>query len=99
MTKDKMILSHRLSLLPVAKSINNISRACREAGVSRTYYYKWAKRFITYGTQGLYDRERPRPKMPNSTKKDVVDKILSLIKVYPTYGPARIANELGNTVC
>jgi transposase InsO family protein len=99
MTKDQMIFNHRLSLLSRAKSINNISAACREAGVSRTYYYKWMARFLTYGSQGLYERQRPKPKMPNSTRSDIVEKILNFIKLYPTYGPARIANEIGGMVC
>jgi len=99
MTKDDLILGHRLSLLSRAKSINNISKACRQFGVSRTYYYKWAKRFVTYGIYGLTERERPKPVMPNSTRSDIVERILKFIKDYPTYGPARIANELGNIVC
>jgi transposase InsO family protein len=99
MTKDDFILGHRLSLLSRAKSINNISKACREAGVSRTYYYKWEKRFVTYGIQGLTEREKSKPLMPNSTRSDIVDRILKFIKDYPTYGPARIANEIGNIVC
>jgi len=99
MTKDDFILAHKLSLLSRGKSINNISRACRDYGVSRTYYYKWAKRFITYGTQGLTERERSKPVMPNSTRSDIVDKILKFIKTYPTYGPTRISNQLGGIVC
>ncbi len=99
MTKDQMIFNHRLSLLSRAKSINNISRACREAGVSRTYYYKWADRFVIYGAQGLYGKPKPKPVMPNRARSEVVDKILDFIKTYPTYGPARIANQLGGIVC
>jgi len=99
MTKDEFISSHRLSLLSRAKSINNISAACRDYGVSRTYYYKWAKRFVTYGIRGLAEWPRPKPSMPNSTGSDVVDKVLAFIKSYPTYGPARIANQLGGIVC
>jgi len=98
MTKDDF-LGYKLSLLPASKSINNISKACREAGTSRTYYYKWAKRFTTYGTQGLREREKSKPKMPNFTRSDIVDRILKFIKKYPTYGPVRIANELGSTLC
>jgi len=37
--------------------------------------------------------------MPNSTRSDIVERILKFIKDYPTYGPARIANELGGIVC
>jgi transposase InsO family protein len=99
MTKDQMIFNHRLSLLSRAKSINNISAACREAGVSRTHYYKWKDRLVTYGIQGLYEKERPKPVMPNSTRSEVVDKIMEFIKHYPTYGPERIANEIGGIVC
>ncbi|MCG9479970.1 MAG: hypothetical protein K9H14_07155 [Actinomycetia bacterium] len=44
MTKDDFISGHKLSLLPAAKSINDISKACREAGVPRAYCYKWAKK-------------------------------------------------------
>ena len=99
MTQDQMILSHRLSLLPVAKSINNISKACRDFGASRTYYYKWQKRYLAYGIYGLAERHRPKPVMPNRVRSDIVDKILTFIKIYPTYGPARIANQLGSIVC
>ena len=84
MTKDQMIFNHRLSLLSRAKSINNISAACREAGVSRTYYYKWVARFVTYGVQGLYEKPKPKPVMPNRARSEVVDKILTFIKTYPS---------------
>jgi len=97
-TKDEFILAHNLSLLSRAKSINNISRACWDYGVSRTYCFKWAKRFIAYGTQRLTERERSEPVMPNSTRSDIVDKILKFIKTYPTYGPTRISNQLGGIV-
>ncbi|MBA7699954.1 IS481 family transposase ISRhsp3 [subsurface metagenome] len=99
MTKDEIILSHKVSLLKHSQSINNISRACREFRISRSTYYKWQKRYLAYGADGLIEKPKPKPKMPNETKREIVDKILSFIKVYPTYGPARIANELGGVVC
>ena len=37
--------------------------------------------------------------MSNSTRSDVVERITEFIKDYPTYGPDRIANELGGIVC
>ncbi|MFZ3386565.1 MAG: hypothetical protein WA120_05260 [Candidatus Hydromicrobium sp.] len=40
MTQDQIILSYRLSLLSRAKSINNISAACIDYRISRTFYYK-----------------------------------------------------------
>ena len=66
--------------------------------MSRTYYYKWQKRYLSYGLQGLYEKPKAKPVILNRTRSPVVDKILALIKIYPTYGPASIANQLGNVV-
>ena len=99
MTQDEIILRHRINLLLLAKSIKNISAACREYGVSRTVYYKYKNRYLTYGIEGLKDKIRKTPVMPNATKDKVVEKVLDIAKKYPTYGPARLANELGNIVC
>jgi len=99
MTQNEIILRHRINLLLRAKSIKNVSKACRQYGVSRTVYYKYKDRYLTYGIEGLKDKERSTPVMPNTTKANVVDKVLCIAKRYPTYGPARLANELGNIVC
>jgi len=99
MTQDEIILRHRINLLLRAKSIKNISAACRQYGLSRTVYYKYKGRYLTYGIEGLRDKEKSNPVMPNAIKKGVVEKILDIAKRYPTYGPARLANELGHIVC
>jgi transposase InsO family protein len=98
-TQDEIIMRHRINLLLLAESINNISKACRQYGVSRTVYYKYKDRFITYGIEGLKDKEKSVPVMPNATKAAVVDKVIAIAKRYPTYGPERLANELGHIVC
>jgi len=99
MTQEEIILRHRINLLLWAKSIKNISVACRMFGVSRTIYYKYLDRYITYGIEGLKDKEKTVPVMPNATKANVVDKVLSIAKRYPTYGPLKLANELRHIVC
>ncbi len=99
MTQEEIILRHRLNLLLYAKSIKNISKACKLYATSRTVYYKYKKRYEAYGIEGLKDKQRQKPIMPNKTKKDIVDKVLDMAKKYPTYGPARLANELGGIVC
>ena len=99
MTQDEIILRHRINLLLRAKSIKNISKARRQYGVSRTVYYKYLDRYITYGIEGLKDKEKSTPVMPNATKANVVDKVLEIAKRYPTYGPLKLANELGHIVC
>ena len=68
-------------------------------GVSRTVYYKYKNRYLTCGIYGLKDQKKAIPVMPNATKVKTVEKVLLVAKKYPTYGPARLANELGNIVC
>lgn len=99
MTQEQSALHHRYSLLLHAKSIKNVSEACRIFRLSRTVYYKYKKRYEAYGLEGLKDKQRAKPVMPNKTKKDIEQKVLDMAKKYPTYGPARLANELGRIVC
>ena len=99
MTQEEIILHHRLNLLLRAKTIKNISAACRKYGVSRTVYYKYKQRYETCGIEGLKDKIRKTPVIPNATKEKIVEKVLHVTRKYPTYGPARLANELGNIVC
>ncbi len=58
MTQEEIIMRHRLNLLLTAKSIKNISNACRQYGMSRTVYYKYKNRYLAYGIYGLKDKER-----------------------------------------
>ncbi len=99
MTQDEIILRHRINLLLRAKSIKNISAACRQAGVSRTIYYKYKDRYLNYGFEGLKDKQKSHPVMPNATKAKIVELVLGIARKYPTYGPCRLANELGHIVC
>ena len=76
MTQEEIILRYRIYLLLRAKPIKNISSAYRMFGVSRTIFYKYKQRYVTYGIEGLKDKERSTPIMSNATKAKVVDKVL-----------------------
>ena len=51
--------------------LNSVTLACREAGISRTVFYRWRTRFERYGTDGLHPRRhharrgRPRQIAPH----------------------------------
>jgi transposase len=45
--------------------LGNVSRACREAGISRALFYRWQKRLERYGQDGMHPRRhRARPGRP-----------------------------------
>ena len=76
--------NHRLSATELCKLFNR----------SRTWFYKWKRRYDLYGKDGLCNIDRSIPAMPNRTPLDIEMKILDFIITYPTYGPQRISNEL-----
>ena len=54
------------NVLQRAEELGNVSAADREAGISRTLFYRWRRRFVQYGADGLHPR-RPaaRPGRPS----------------------------------
>ncbi|WP_058303431.1 helix-turn-helix domain-containing protein [Gorillibacterium timonense] len=71
----------------------NVSKICREYGISRTLYYRWNKAYREQGMKGLAAKER-KPKMPNQTDKRTEKRILQHAVKYPEDGPKRISYEL-----
>ena len=95
MTLEDKVHAFRLHVLQRAEELRNISAACREAGISRTLFYRWKKRFTLYGADGLHPRRtaaRPgRPVQLDTTKQR---RILAMALTWPTWGPQRVSDQL-----
>lgn len=86
MKTENKIIKHKMSVLELARTLGNISDACRRRGVSRTQFYEWKRRFQTHGMEGLRDLP-PIPKNhPFTTPKEVVEKIRALALNHPSKG-------------
>lgn len=55
MKAAEKIARQRLSVLELAETLGNVSEACRQRGMTRTQFYKYKKRFQTFGIEGLKD--------------------------------------------
>ncbi len=66
MTPADIIYSRRCRVIERA-AIVGVAQACREAGVSRTSYYRWTHRASRYGLSALVPKGRRRPAMPNGS--------------------------------
>ena len=95
MTLEDKVHASRLRVLQRAEELGNVSAACREAGISRTLYYRWRKRFTRYGIDGLHPRRtasRPgRPVQLDTTKER---RIVAMALTSPTWGPHRVSDQL-----
>jgi transposase InsO family protein len=80
------VARQRLSVLELAQELGSVSKACRQAGMDRTSFYEWKRRFQTHGLAGLKDLP-PIPKShPATTPEPVQERILELALQHPTRG-------------
>jgi len=81
-------------MLSFADELQNISRACKVAGISRSHFYEVKGAFEQYGREGLAPRARRRPRMPNQTPPELEAQILAMTREYPIYSYVKIADQL-----
>jgi transposase-like protein len=58
----------------------NVSRFCRDHGISRDSFYEWRRRFEEEGEAGLESRSRAPKQVANRTSEAVEDLIVGLRK-------------------
>lgn len=94
MSTRQQLIKARLGMLALAEELQNISAACKKAGISRSHYYEIKEAFEKYGAEGLAPGERGRPRMPNQTPPELENRILEMTEQYPTYSYIRISGQL-----
>ena len=88
-TKDK-IAWRKLSLLTLAKELENVSRARKVMGYSRQQFYEIRRNFQTYGAEGLIDRlPGPKGPHPNRVPAEIESTILDHALAHPCHGALR----------
>ena len=63
-------------------------------GFGKFWFYKWRKRYLKYGEDGLRDKVRASFEHPFALSQKEEELILQYVYDYPTYGPRRIADNL-----
>jgi transposase InsO family protein len=94
MSDRQKLIKARMGMLALAEELNNISAACRRAGISRSHYYEIKDAFEKFGADGLAPQPRRKPRMPNQTPPETEAQILEMTERYPTYSYLRISGQL-----
>ena len=95
MTLEDKVHAFRLNVLRRAEELGNVSAACREAGISRTLFYRWRRRFAQYGADGLHPRRTAaRPGRPSRLDPVQERRIVATALAWPTWGPQRVSLQL-----
>ena len=91
MTLDESIQGMRLRVMKRAEAIG-VTAACREAGISRTLFYRWRGRLQRYGVDGVHPRRvRARPGPAPQLSPPVERRLLAVAIAEATWGAARLA--------
>jgi transposase InsO family protein len=95
MTTKQKALRRKLSMLELAKQMNNVSKACKIMGYSRQQFYEIRRNFQTFGADGLVDKlPGAKGPHPNRVSENIEKAILDHAVKFPTQGPLRVANQL-----
>lgn len=94
MNATDKVAQHKLSVLELAQTLENVSEACRQRGVSRTQFYEYKRRFQTHGIEGLKDLPPIHKTHPFTTPPEVVEKIIALSFAHPAWGCIKLSSML-----
>jgi transposase InsO family protein len=71
-----------------------VADVCRRYGISRDTYYRYRRRYLAEGLEGLEDRSRKPRTSPNQIPAEVEIRIVEMRTAHPRWGARRIRSEL-----
>ena len=79
----------------VCNSPKSLAYVCRSEGVSREWFYKWAKRLLKMKSiRALESKSRRPKKSPRRTRSRIEKKVCKIRRVQPFLGAERIQDDL-----
>src|SRR5262245_17388340 len=81
--------------LRAVRDVERFQQLCEEYGISRKTGYKWKKRFLQQGLEGLQDLSRKPNSSPTGLSEDVVCRIVALKQAHPSWGARKLREVLG----
>lgn len=93
-----MTLIDSVQVMRRAQELGCVRAVCVEFGISRTLFYRWRRRYLAEGPDGLRPRPQVRGRHPRQVPPALEDAVIAYALEFPTHGPARIATEIRRTV-
>ena len=85
----------KLNLLELAAEMENVSKACKIMGYSRTQFYEIRRNYQTLGAEGLLDKARgPKDPHPNRVSEELEKSVLDYCLEFPTHGSVKVSQQL-----
>ncbi len=84
------LMNKRSEFAQKALQADNFTELCREYGISPKTGYKWRKRFLEEGGQGMRDQSRRPKSSPEKLGEEVVCRIVRLKQRHAKWGPQKL---------
>jgi len=96
--KEVSVMSLKKEFVFLATNDNdcNFSHLCSRFGISRKTGYKWIKRFLDYGEDGLMAQSRCPLNSPSKTPQQMEQAVLMVRQQHPAWGARKIKRRLEN---
>jgi putative transposase len=88
--KTQTQMNQRMEFVMRAQTTENFRALCREYGISPKVGYKWSRRFLQHGLEGLKEESRRPKSSPTGLSEEVVCRIVLFRERHPHWGAKKI---------